>query len=107
MLDEAKLHLGSILSTIQDSSNPNAAGIAAHLERGGLPGDEELAYYAMSFQMGIPVKPKNNLYACPIIFGHGPVGFAVEHTLSAPDEQGRFWAFHAGEILDDIVHIWH
>ena len=89
LIDEAKLHLGMIASAIRSSASPAASRLAQVLESGAHPGDEELEFYAAHFKTSILVIPEGIEHACPMIHGHGPIGFAVKTTWSAPNENGR------------------
>ena len=86
LADEARRHLGTICSLARDAGDP---GLAQSLESGGHPGDEEFKYYAKHFGCAFLVIPRNQPQAVPWIYGDGPVGFVVEHSMTEKDEQGK------------------
>ena len=54
---------------------------AQRLERGGLPGDEELGHYARVFGCGFLVLPSDE-DGVPFVYGDEPVGFEMRHCFS-------------------------
>ncbi|CAE7384747.1 unnamed protein product [Symbiodinium microadriaticum] len=76
-LARAKAVLARILTRMHEAG---ADTLAEALERGGYPGDEELRFYAEEFGCAILVVPTDE-DACPVIHGHGSVGFEVTQTF--------------------------
>lgn len=97
LADEARHHLATICSRAREAGQEQ---VAQNLENNVHPGDEELAEYVKYFGCSFLIIPVGQPHAVPMLHGHGPLGFVVQHSMSKPDENNK----QSGHF--ELLHSW-